>query len=185
MELAQLEKISEEEWDSAVLNVRHRFSRKFHKSMRLPEGNTIEDLIYAAIGDLIGGKRKYNEDQKLEDNLYWIVKSNLSKLFRSADHNKCVRSLDYNEDVPEGIYELPMKIDRDWFLNEIELEIKGDEELELMFMAINDKLTKPQEISAATGLPVQRIYELKRKFADRLKRVQRKMFEDTIAKVCK
>jgi len=191
MTLEQLEKIPEEEWKLAASRLLQLLKRRYDEKACLPQGNSIEDVVYGAIADLIAGKRKYYIDQDLFWNLYWIARSNLNKLFRSADLGKrstTIATDDENEEIvtPEKYCELPIVIDEVSFRQELEKEIAGDEDLGFVLISIfDDGATTPKEIADDTGLPIKRVYELKRKFGDKAKKVQQKLLKNVKSQVNK
>lgn len=172
MEFEQLKKIPEQEWSEVSIRILS-FVRKKYRNV-LPRGLSEEDIIYAAIGDLLSGKRKYRPDLSLYENLRRIIRSNTCKDFKLLD-NKKVKPMD--EDCEEeaessDFCEIPAEWEKG-LIPLLEEDIKNDEELGLVCISIIDNgAVKPREISEDTGIPAERIYELKRKLGQRIGKIQ-------------
>lgn len=184
MTLEELKKIPETEWEQASLAALRFLQRRYGLTLNamVSKGKTIEDIVYESISDLIAGKRKFNPEKNLCENLCLIAKSKSNCLFSSSDHKKCI-SVDLSdeehthmEEKNQLFYESSPKIDNDLFLQKLNNEIANDEELEFMLMAIWDEgETKPSKIAEITGFDIKRVYELRRKLGDKARKVQKEI----------
>lgn len=190
MTLEELEKISETEWEQASLNVLISLQKRYNKTAcnMLAEGKTIEDIVCESIQDLITGKRKFNSEKNLLENLRLIARSKISWSFSSSDHKKRIYVDPSDEEhehmMEEGgwLRELPKEIDYDFFLSELINEVADDEELQLVLMAIwDDGETKSSRIAEITDFDIKRVYELRRKLGDKAKKVQRRILSNKIS----
>ncbi len=187
MTFEELKKISEEEWSLASLAVL-RFLKKrsgLTPERMVSEGKTIEDIVCESIMDLITGKREFNPEKSLLDNLRLIAMSKFNWLFSSSDYRKRILGDPSDEEhemiVNEDHCQMDPyhSIDYDFFLQELKKEIAEDEELGLVLMAIEDDGEKKSaKIGEITGIDVKRVYELRRKLGDKAQKVQRRILSN-------
>ena len=172
MELDHFKGISEQEWADAALHLLNYVKKRYAKVML--RGLDGEDFVYGAIDDLISGKRKYRSDLSLFENLKRTVTSNLCKSFRMLE-NKNVQPM--GEDCDKVLEDLEScGIPTEWdkgFIPMLEKEIEDDDDLRLICISILDNgAVKSRDISKDTGIAVERVYELRRKLGDRIRKVQ-------------
>lgn len=158
---------------------------------QLPGGKTPEDIVCSAIEKVWSGTRDWDPDKypNLLTHLMWVVDSDMEHLFSSLEHQrtgKMPRSTDEGEiqpsydeispdpsspmyhayTVPTPEEELVAREDREQeerLKAELYAMVKGDEDLELLFLCFEEGIDKPETIAAQTGWDVTKVYNLKRK----------------------
>jgi hypothetical protein len=146
----------------------------------LPQGKDPQDIVVEMIGKYLDEERVFSPEWPLETQLKKAIQRRLEWLMREADSQ--VASLDelmVDDENAAGSSSIQPpdeaaanKIDSEvlWQLIWNHDEVKRDEDLQLLLLAISDdKATTSPEQAAATGLPVKQIYELR----DKLRSVYR------------
>ncbi len=127
-----------------------------------------DDLIHEAVGKIIDGSRAWDPAKyRVGAHLRWILKSMLSdKGVYQRERNKPLG------DIAPGVDPEP-KTGKDCVLSAEEIEERwaaakeaiGDDKEALDYIeAVRLGLEKPAEIAEMTGIPIERVYELPRKF---------------------
>lgn len=177
MELEQLQKISDEEWETASKRLLH-FLHSQYKFDLLPQGNSPEDIVQQVICELISGNRKYFEKLSLSNNMFLTAKSIINNLFGLKEVNNTI-PIDEAEDLLPYAKQLMAKgVDLDIFLEELEKEVAVDEDLHIALLSMTDDgACNPREICEDTGIPIEKVYELMRRMKLRAKNVRNKLSE--------
>lgn len=135
----------------------------------LPPGyGNPDDLIHEAVGKLIDGSRSWDPSKyPVGAHLRWILKSMLSsKGVYQRERNKPLG------DIAPGVEPQP-EIEKSSLLsaeeaeerwNAVKEEIGNDKEALDYIEAVRLGVEKPAEIAEITGIPIERVYELPRKF---------------------
>jgi len=166
-----------------------RYKWKTGNPDQLPGGLTPKDIALRAISKVWVGTRAWDPDKypDLLAHLKWIVKSDTNHLFASMGHttgcrinesdDKADSELTYNEAIPDPsshFGESAPTPEEDLLAKEnaeheekvkqalFEL-IKGDNDLELLLLCIDDGIDKPELIAEEMGCDVAKVYILKRK----------------------
>jgi DNA-directed RNA polymerase specialized sigma24 family protein len=154
-------------------------------------GMNAEDLAYEAIAKVLDGERNW-DPEKTPDLLGYlksVVDSLISHLFQSMDRRKVQgfpkgeeeeileESLKMADPESDEAKHLPGKSPtpeqallskeqqqaEETAYTTILNSVEGHEDLEAVTLCIMDGMTKPSEISEATGLEINQVYQLKRK----------------------
>ncbi|MCG3147668.1 MAG: hypothetical protein PCFJNLEI_01109 [Verrucomicrobiae bacterium] len=139
----------------------------------LPLGKDPEDIVCAVVDDYLNDVRHFNPRHGIEVQLKRALSSKLWALHRRVEAHAVPLEPESDDCAPReyaadglGVDETVM-MEHDWkVLFELfreEPDVKGDEELELVLMAIEDGAEKAPDIADQTGMSVERIYELKKK----------------------
>ena len=145
-----------------TLAVRYGWTRE----SSLPRGKTLEDVVAEAISDLWNKPDRLNPTVDVSVQLYGIVRSKLWNLSQSLDED-VVRSDDLSESSPVTAAG-PESIDtKDEFQRAIELlqaspKVKGNDELELVVLAMSCGALEVEELARETELPREQLYQLRR-----------------------
>jgi len=174
-----------------------RINRLSWRHRMLPVGLEVEDIVLESIGDTLGEERKWdpNKNPDLLNYLKSVVDSKISHLLELKEYlvteplEKTINEQEKNlldttevktdfegdsaqmfADPEEALVE---KEEREHAKNAVELlreKIQGDEELEEIFLCLEEGYTKPSEIAEQLGVDVKEIY-------NREKRLKRKCNE--------
>jgi hypothetical protein len=155
----------------------------------LPKGNTPQDMALNAIKKVWSGQREW-DPKKYPDlllHLKWVVKSDINHLSESLEHEKVSRlhvfqsdetlDSDHNEISPKSLsptYEMAPNPEEELILSEkrkgekhllerLHASVRGDDDLELLFMCFEDGIDKPRDIARETGFDIEKVYKLKKK----------------------
>lgn len=139
----------------------------------LPLGKDPEDIVFEVVNDYLHDVRHFNPKHEMQVQLRRAVESKLWALYQRAEAHAVPLEPENNEYSPREyaagglLPDASLMADLDWkaFFELIREHpnVKGDEELELLLMAIEDGAEKAVQMSEATGIPVNRIYELQKK----------------------
>ncbi len=146
---------------------------------------TADDLIEEAITKLWNGTRGYRSDLTLEVNIKRVVRSLVSNHFKKTksspfvshigqeDPEKDADELDPIENIadPTALSKAAEVAERrqlqQEFLTLLYQTVADDPNLGLLLMAFEDRKYLPADIEATTGIPANRVSELKRKLETR------------------
>lgn len=132
----------------------------------LPGGKSLEDVVLEAIADIWSDPGRLNPSTDVLVQLRGIVRSKLWNLSQSRDDD-VARSDDLSESVPVTANGSESVDTRDEFQRAIELlqaspKVKGNEEMELVVLAMSCGFMDIDELVRETGIPVERMYQLRR-----------------------
>jgi hypothetical protein len=132
----------------------------------LPGGKGLEDVVAEAIVDLWNDPDRLNPTVDVPVQLYGIVRSKLWNLSQSRDE-VVRRSEDLSESVTVATSGLESFDTSDEFQRAIELlqaspKVKGNEDLELVVLAMSCGAVDTDELVRETGIPAERMYQLRR-----------------------
>ena len=136
------------------------------RGILLPRGKSIEDVVAEAIADLWNAPDRLNPTVDVTVQLYGIVKSKLWNLSQCLDED-IVRSDDLSESVSVTATG-PVKVETtDEFQRAIQLlqaspKVKGNDDLELVVLAMSCGAVEVDELVRETQLTRDRIYQLRR-----------------------
>jgi hypothetical protein len=170
-----------------------RYKRKTGSPDQLASGLTAKDIALNAIVKVWDKTRKWDTEKypDLLAHLKWIVGSDIDHLFNSMEHRTTHRimesedgdgsELTYNNISPDPSSPLSRSLitqtpeeqllakEKDKHEEIVKQKlyetIKGDEDLELLFMCFEDGLDKPELIAKEMGCDVTKVYTLKRKLS--------------------
>ncbi len=173
---------------------------------QLPRGMTPQDIAINAIKKVWDRTRAWDPEKypDLLVHLQWIVDSDLNHLFDSKEHlttNRIIESeeeespeLTYNNLIHSSSPPLSETIhnrtpeERLIIREEEEREerakkelyalVKGDEDLELLLMCFEEGMDKPEQIAAAMGCDVAKVYNLKRKLSRKASAIMKIMEQE-------
>lgn len=158
----------------------------------LPRGKTPEDVACEAIEKVWNGTRNWDPEiyPDLLKHLMKIVESDISHLFKSADHRKRARAA-LSRKTPEGeedpdpdqsflenaaidlsTPEALLVSDeeeqlRERIRNDFYSLVEGDDDLESVLLCFEEGIFKPEAIAVETGLDKKKVYNLKKKLLRR------------------
>lgn len=132
----------------------------------LPGGKSLEDVVAGAIADLWSQPDRLNPTVDVAVQLRGVVRSKLWNLSQCCDED-VRRSDDLSESVTVNADGLETVDTTDEFQRSIELlqaspKVKGNDDLELVVLAMSCGAFDVDELVRETGLPRERIYQLQR-----------------------
>lgn len=137
----------------------------------LPKGKSVEDLVLEAVADLWSDPSRIREDIAIETQLDGLVRHKLWNLSQAADED--VVRKDAMEEVAvdhrkNGTHDVDVT---DEFKRAIELlsmhpKVQGKPDHELVLSAILCGADSVDQIVSETGLPRERIYQIRRELRD-------------------
>jgi DNA-directed RNA polymerase specialized sigma24 family protein len=145
---------------------------------RLPSGDEAEDKVQEAIKRLFDGTRKWDQTAcpSLEAFLKGVIKSLLSSDVKSQENqlNSKENSSEPTSKVisiQDRVVSIEEDIDYKALMAHMAREVQGanDNDLELVFLCISDGISKPEEISEETGIPVSDVYNVQKRIRRLLK----------------
>jgi len=173
---------------------------------QLPGGKTPDDVALGAIEKVFNGTRNWDPDRypDLLTHLMWIVNSDMGHLFNSLEHITTRRIPEIKGDDDresqhgEIIYNPPSSVseplgmqtpeevlltrEEDAIKEKIKKEIfsivKGDEELEMVLLCIEEGIDKPELIAEQMGWDVSKVYTLKRKLLRKASKIDKILREE-------
>lgn len=143
------------------LAVRYRWS----VDSALPNGRSLADVVQETIGDIWRAPERLNPEVSLHVQLAGIVRSKLYNLAKCRDED--VIRTDDLEAVSARKLELSADEKQALFRRAMELlssspKVKGNEDRELVVMAMSEGMFSVKDLAAATGLSEARIYQVTR-----------------------
>ena len=144
------------------------------QSKTLPAGKDPDDIVIHVVDDYLHDIKHFNPKHGIEIQLRRAIQSELWALHQRKEAHAIPLDAE-EEDGPntkwyaadEQLPDEAAMTTHDWkILFELfraQPEVKGDDELELLLMAIEDGAEKAPEMASQTGLSVERIYELVKK----------------------
>lgn len=190
------------DWRYIILRLtRHaiwRFRRYSWKS-GIPKGCSPEDIANNAIMKVFDGTRNWDPDKypDLLKHLIWIVNSDIEHLFSSLEHQKTGRmplqkdnkdtEVDLSEialEHPHSIMEKTLTPEEELIaeqdkklqhrlIDDIHTAVKGDDDLEFLFLCFEEGIDKPHKIAAELGWNVEKVYNLKKKLLRRALKIDK------------
>lgn len=172
-------------WNEIILDLvnyslwqARRYKWRSGNATQLPEGKTPADIAFDAIKKVWSKTRDWDPDRypNLLSHLKWIVKSDMQHLFLSKEHQITSRmpefedgtenDTDYSEidQGPSAEGWLIIKEKEKKLRAELAVAVKGDEELELLLMCIEDGIVKAEAIALETSWDIKRVYNVKKRF---------------------
>jgi DNA-directed RNA polymerase specialized sigma24 family protein len=151
------------------------------------EGLSADDFVQEAIERLINGRRHYNHQVTLEQNLKGIIRSTIWSLSKSSGRKKIIdHSKSDSEETSDAITELPgdspgpdnaamaseSVADQKRLLSEFEASLAGENDLVKLVGAFKAEHYTPRSVEQFTGIPATRVSELKRKLRHRMEQFQ-------------
>jgi DNA-directed RNA polymerase specialized sigma24 family protein len=178
-----IKRLYEADWDTLMpkLLSHARFSI-YDPHRLLPGGQSDEDIVHEAVARVITGERNWNpaKEPDLENYLKSVIDSMLSSkgLFGRKEWN-AVSNVEDPEQWERMAGTLPnldgLCHDAEVIIEAMWKELSGDQELSAVFEAVIEGFDKPSEIAEWAGIPVERIYELRRKLERRRSDVLKKL----------
>ena len=192
------------DWKDIIKKLTHHanwraslYTWKSGSSYLLPSGKTPEDVALEAVGKILSGTRYWDPDKypDLLAHLKWIVKSDISHLFSSEEHQKSVRmpetkdsgkikpdilesgsllNSDGKTSTPEE--ELIAHEDRDFeerIKRELYSSVEDNDDLGLLLLCFEEGIDKPAEIAEKMGWDVTKVYNLKRTLLRRVSKIMK------------
>lgn len=146
------------------------------------------DFVIAAVERLLEGKRTYDTSKDLLSNLNSITDSLIWSEKKRSDRTGIVDYVESTDDDSEAIDPLSMAQDSDLTadqklirdelredqrrcFDEIRASFDGDKQMQEYLDALRERIFKRAEISEVTGIPVERIDELRRKLIKHTRRL--------------
>ncbi|MFT4176775.1 MAG: hypothetical protein QM627_08960 [Luteolibacter sp.] len=133
----------------------------------LPQGRDPEAIVFEVIEKYLSGERKFVEGHSIESQLKNGVRSHLSTIYGLADNGAltldAASEVATTETAPDSQATTLLDISALFNMLLEDPDLKKDEELQLLVMAIQDGAESAAEQSDASGIPVERIYELRKK----------------------
>jgi hypothetical protein len=139
----------------------------------LPLGKDPEQIVCDAVEDYLHDRRHFNPKYGIEVQLKRAVNSELWALHQRVEARAVPLEFDEGEDSPRGYDADGLKPDEAaailhdgkvlFDLLREHSDVKGDDELELLLMAIEEGSESAPEMAKATGLTVERVYEVRKK----------------------
>ena len=172
-------------WDEIILDLvnyslwqARKYKWRSGNAAQLPAGKTPADIAFGAIKKVWSKTRDWDPDRypNLLSHLKWIVKSDMQHLFLSKEHQITNRmpefkdgtenDADYSEidQGPSAEGWLIIKEKEKKLMAELAVAVKGDEELELLLMCIEDGIVKAEAIALETSWDIKRVYNAKKRF---------------------
>lgn len=158
---------------------------------RLPGGKTPEDIALGAVQKVWTGERDWDPDKypDLLKHIMRIIDSDLNHLINSAEYKKSVRMPERIDEMGTGgahdealddtsspiqkanqirspEEQLIAREQREFeekVKNEFYDTVKGDEDLEMLWLCFDEGIDKPEKIATQTGWDIQKVNNVKRK----------------------
>jgi len=182
----------------------YRYKWKIGNPDQLPAGMTPRDIALTAISKIYTGTRAWDPDKypDLLAHLKWIVKSDMNHLYTSMGHLMSGRinesedqdsaEVTYNDVIPDPPMSLsePAPTPEEQLLAKERIEheakvkeelfalVKGDEDLELLLLCIEDGIDKSELIAKEMSCDVTKVYMLKRKLLRKASAINRIMQQE-------
>lgn len=151
------------------------------------DGFGADDFVQEAVDRLLNGRRNYNFDVPLEQNLRGIVRSIIWSSNKSANrrpltaaerqpdsdgdqNNAFDNAPDPHPAADESLRKAEIGEAQRRLLVEFERSIGDDSELSSLVLALKDECYLPRQIETRTGIPANRVSELRRKLARKLQK---------------
>lgn len=175
-------------WENIILDLvnfsiwqARKYVGKTGNITQLPEGKTPEDIAFGAVEKVWSKTRGWDPDKypDLLTHLKWIVKSDMQHLFSSKRHqitsripqlvdgieNDAVYSeMDQEPSAEEQLISKEKEEKEEKLMAELAVAVKGDEELELLMMCIEDGIVKAEVIALETNWDITRVYNANKRF---------------------
>jgi hypothetical protein len=154
----------------------------------LANGVGADEFVSEAVDKLWSGSRAYRADLSLEENIQRVVSSDIWNWLQKSKKCPLLDRGALESEVPNGdpvdqaldsatFDDAASKAERQsiqrQLLGGFEAFVADDEELSMMLLAYEEGWTKPADIERETGIPAQRVSELKRKLAERAEKFMR------------
>jgi len=165
-----------------------RYTGRREEAIILPGGKSPADIALDAIEKVLTGGRSWDPDKypNLLLHLEWIVNSDLQHLFSSSERQRSGRlpkSQSATDPETEAVRDPPNPLEafpdsetpethlltkeEEGFEEETKIKLysllKGDEDLELLLLCLEEGKDKPALIAQETGWEISKVYNLKRK----------------------
>jgi hypothetical protein len=165
------------------------FRPKFKAENEITVGDkSASDFVLGAVERLLEGTRTYDPSKDLLSNLNSITDSLIWSEKKRSDRSGIVDHAEPIDDDGEAIYPISAAQDSDLTadeklvcdelredqrrcFDEIRASFNGDKEMQEYLDALSQRIFKRAEISAVTGIPVERIDELRRKLMKHARRL--------------
>jgi hypothetical protein len=147
-----------------------------------------DDFVMQAVQKLAKGVRAYRPELDLEGNLKGVIESDIDNHRKKSDRRGIIdrtatqaaeNPADPMESIPDQrgeedtLHVAEQRSHQRKLLELLTRSVAGDEELSYLLLAYEDGKYKPAEIETATGIPAERVYELKRKFTQHAEKLIR------------
>lgn len=185
MSLEALDELRQQDWGSifprlirAAIVIAARYG--WSPDRVLPKGGTIDDLVSATVREMFEQPQRRRSDVPLLTQLIGIVRQKLWNLSQSKDAEVCrPGDLDPMEHRPQHEERCD---DGDEFQRAITLllevpKVKENPDMNLMVTAIGTGFFDPPEVARETGLPIERVYQLRRELNDIYPRIAAQLNE--------
>jgi hypothetical protein len=160
------------------------------QSKTLPLGKDPDDIVIHVVEDFLHDVKHFNPKYGIEVQLRRAVSSELWALHQRAEAHAIPLETENDENTLSTWYaadgQLPDETamsECDWKtlfeLFRAQPEVKGDDELELLLMAIEDGAESAPEMAAQTGMRKERIYELEKKLRKIYPKVMKQFHKGT------
>lgn len=150
-----------------------RTSYGWSASKTLPLGKDPEDLVCAVLDDYLHDIRHFNPKYGIDCQLKRAISSELSALHKRTEAHAIPLENDSDEQSPHGYgdteplpdEQVATEHDRKVLFELLRAHpgVRGDDELELLLMAVEDGAEGVEEMSNVTGIREERFYELRKK----------------------
>ena len=175
-------KLCEQDWESLIVKLQayttQRIGRLSWRNGRanLPKGFRPYDITMMAIEKVYTGSA-YRWDYEKQLNIYFhltsVIDSIISNLVNSKDNTNLKSIVDNDLDFGfindlKNIPEYENQLDYETLLLKIGENIEGEDDLELLFLCLQEDMNY-EEIAHEMTIPIEQVYQLIRKFKRRLK----------------
>jgi len=153
-------------------------------SKTLPLGKDPEDIVCEVLDDYLHDIRHFNPKHGIDIQLKRAISSELWSLHKRAEARAIPLEDDHGEQSPRGYDEIEPLPDAQaatehdlkvlFELLRAHPSVKGNDELELLLMAVEDGAEGVEELSQATEIREERLYELRKK----LKKIWPKVLDE-------
>ena len=137
----------------------------------LPKGKSVEDLVLEAVADLWSDPSRIREDIAIEKQLDGMVRHKLWNLSQAADEDVVRKdameevAIDHRKNDTHQV-DVTDEFERAIELLSVHPKVQGKPEHELVLSAISCGADSVDQIVSETGLPRERIYQIRREFRD-------------------
>lgn len=156
----------------------------------LPLGKDPDDIVFHVVDDYLHDIKHFNPKHGIEVQLRRAVSSELWALYKRKEAHAIPLETETDEGTSSKWYasdeQLPDEAAMsacDWQtlfeLFRAQPEVKGDDELELLLMSIEDGAESAPEMAEQTGIRVERIYELEKKLRKIYPKVMKEFHKGT------
>jgi hypothetical protein len=194
MDQGQLDYLREHQQEIAVKLLSHTRTRAGvygWPKKSLPAGKDPENIVLEVVKDFLEERRHFNPEHEWEIQLKRAVNSKLWALHQRMEANAVSLDAGESDDSLKGYADDGIGPDVEAANNhDMEVlfgmfrdhpKVKGNEELELLLMAVEDGAEKAPDIAAATGISVDRVYEVRKKIKEIYPEVMDKFHQGTEA----